>query len=104
MSPHPSPAARYRSAATALRGIRSRHGRTGATTSAIGRHEKAKADAVAAILTPDHLDPAARHLVGLLVEEEGLAERLRLAYRLGQDRPELQARVNDIRPELRTLL
>lgn len=104
MSPRITHAARYRSAAAALRGIRARDGKTGATDHAVDRHEDAKADAVTDILHPDVLNPEARHLVGLLVEEEGLAERLRLARCLGIPRPELEARITAIRRELRSLL
>lgn len=104
MSPRPITSAnRYRSSAAALRGIRARNGKTAATDAAIDRHEKTKADSVEALLAADRFDPDTRHLVGLLVAEEDLAERLRTARRLGQDRPELQARINAIRAELRSL-
>jgi hypothetical protein len=91
-----SPAARYRAAAAALRGIRARSGQTAATTSAVDRHEAIKATAVA-----DLMDGGHRHLVGLLVAEEGLAERMRIARLLGQARPELADRLLTTRRQLK---
>jgi hypothetical protein len=85
------PARRYRAAAQALRGIRSRNGRTAATTKAIARHEAIKAAAVA-----DLLGRGETGLVGLLVQEEKLAERLRG----GVERPELAGLLMEIRRKL----
>lgn len=87
--------AAYRHAATSLRGIRRRAGRTAATTMAVAGHERVKAAAVTALLSSGHRDT-----VGLLVEEEDLAERLRLAHASGLARPELSARLRYTRRKL----
>lgn len=86
-------ARRYREAASALREIRRRGGKTMATTYAIERHEATKAAAVDALVAAS---PLGRSLVGMLVEEESLAGRPDV-----KDRPELSGRLAEIRRKLR---
>lgn len=80
----------YRYAACSLRGIARRGGRTGATTKAIEFHEQQQAHAVQALLAAGR-----RVLVGELVEEEQLAERLMGIA--ATERPELRERLNNVR-------
>lgn len=90
---------RYRSAAQALRGIRSHGGRTGATIKAIRGWEGRQIDAIASLM-----DLGCGKIVGVLVEEEGLAERIRIARCSHQERPELAERLREARAFLRAWL
>lgn len=94
---------RYRKAAAAQRGIRYRidlglaGGRNSrATLLALAHHEQVKTAAVEALLAAGE-----RSLIGLLVEEASLADRLRQARATGQPRPELTDRILGIRRQLR---
>lgn len=87
-----NPIIQYREAAAALRAIARNNGKTAATTSAIERREADKGTAINALMAAGE-----RGIVGLLVEEE------KLANRDWQNRPELKARILQIRRELRQL-
>jgi hypothetical protein len=92
---------KYRKSATAERGIRYRMGRgqagtTRATEYALDLHATIKARSVATLM-----DAGYRGWVGMLVEEESLAERLRVASAQGQERPELAGRLADLRRKIR---
>lgn len=86
----------YRHAAQAIRGINARDGHTRATLKAIESHEADQAQVVRALEGTDY-----RNLVGVLIEEEELAERLRIARRSGETRPELVSRLKEAREFLR---
>jgi hypothetical protein len=86
--------AQYRKATQALRGIARRKGRNAATVKASTRHGLSRAEAVGILNDTDR-----RHVVGLLVEENGLTWRL---AGLGKDeRPELRERLRTVRRELK---
>lgn len=93
-----TPIRRYQAAALSLRGIRSRKGSTLATTQAI-QHHVAIQDQALGVLLRDY--EQGLQIVGLLVEEEKLAERLRGVPR--GERPELRQRLTDIRNCLQKL-
>jgi hypothetical protein len=84
----------YRNAASALRGIKRRGGRTRATTSAIRRHEAAQHAAI--VWLEAHGD---RITTGWLVEEEKCADRLMGVPR--GERLELRERLSHARAALR---
>jgi hypothetical protein len=89
---------KYRKSATAERGIRYRldrglAGSTRATEYAFAGHAERKADAVETLMAA-----GLKGMVGMLVEEESLAERLRTAE---TPRPELEGRLLDLRRKIR---
>lgn len=89
---------KYRKAATAERGIRYRldrgqAGSTRATEYALANHAAIKADVVEYLVAG-----GLRGMVGMLVEEESLAERLRTS---DSPRPELAGRLQDLRRKIR---
>lgn len=89
-----NPITEYRKAGTALRGIARNKGATMATTSARQSRIDDQDRAVGMLLRSYE---NGHHIVGLLVEEAKLADRD------WQNRPELKARILQIRRDLRQL-
>lgn len=89
----------YRSASASLRDILRNGGRTAATAQAVNRHEARRAAAV--VVLDIHGE---RSLIGWLVEEAALAKRLQAARAEGLKRPELEARLNQLRRGIRARL
>lgn len=90
-----NPITAYRRADKAIRGIARNQGRTAATTNALHRWWVEQDRVIRALLEQD--TDLSRYIAGLLTEES------KLTRRDWQDRPELKARVNAVRQELRDL-